>query len=101
MTSVKKRQIRTLSQVSDRKSTEPHRIFMKISLLEMEKARRQKERQKAMQRVQTIDEKIQDIDAEIKELLSVLNLPTTAASTQQSVKSDRQQSQGQKLVLKY
>lgn len=101
-----KRQIRTLSQLSGRKATEPHRIFMKISILEMEKSRRQQERQNAAQRLQKIDDKIEEIETEIAQLLTILNLPanqtTSQAPTQQATKTESSPPPaGQKFILKY
>jgi hypothetical protein len=48
---------------------EPHTIYMRITCLEMEKARRSKERKSAMARVNHIDERIQSIDIEKADLL--------------------------------
>jgi hypothetical protein len=48
---------------------EPHTIYMRITCLEMEKARRNKERESAMSRVNHIDERIQSIEVEKADLL--------------------------------
>ena len=54
--------------------SEPYRVFLKIGSLEMEKARRGKERESAMLRVKAIDDRFQDIDAEKAKLLKELDL---------------------------
>jgi hypothetical protein len=57
------REIRTLSGQADDASL-PHRAHMKLACLEMEKARRRTERNVAMQRIKSIDERLQDIESE-------------------------------------
>jgi flavoprotein len=64
--------IRTLSGRVDR-AIVPYKEYMKISCLEMEKSRRRKERESAMQRVKNIDMRIREIDAEKAVLLQNLN----------------------------
>jgi hypothetical protein len=54
--------------------SEPYRAYLRIGSLEMEKARRSKERESAMLRVNGIDERFRQIEAEKAELLKVLNL---------------------------
>jgi len=49
--------------------SEPYRAFMRISALEMEKARRGKERESAMQRVKQIDARFREIEKEKANLL--------------------------------
>ena len=53
--------------------SEPYRVYMKITTLEMEKARRAKERESAMQRVRKIDVRFQEIEAEKNKLLQGLD----------------------------
>jgi len=65
--------IRSHSGSADQVS-EPYRVFLRIGCLEMEKARRGKERESAMLRVKAIDERFQDIDAEKAGLLKELEL---------------------------
>ena len=48
----------------------PYRAFLKISCLEMEKARLGKERDSAIERVQYIEGRFREIEAEKKELLA-------------------------------
>lgn len=60
--------IRTNSGKADIFS-EPYRVFMRISALEMEKARRGKERESAMHRVREIDNRFQEIEKEKAHLL--------------------------------
>ena len=50
----------------------PYRAFMRISVLEMEKARRGLERKSAMQRIKDIDARFREIGAEKKALLETL-----------------------------
>ncbi len=63
--------IRTLSGNVDQKSV-PHRAFMRITVLEMEKSRREKERESAMHRVKNIEARFREIDAEKDEILRAL-----------------------------
>jgi len=51
---------------------QPYKAFMKIASLEMEKARRGKERESAMHRVKTIDERFKEIEAEKAAMLQAL-----------------------------
>lgn len=51
-----------------RTTNEPHTVYMQITCLEMEKARRGKERASAIRRVENINARFQEIEAE-KELL--------------------------------
>ena len=51
---------------------QPYRAYMKISCLEMEKARRGNERESAMHRVRNIDERFRQIEVEKAALLQTL-----------------------------
>ncbi len=55
--------LRTLSGRIDQASI-PYKAYMKLSCLEMEKYRRAKERESAMDRVNNIDARFRDINAE-------------------------------------
>lgn len=57
------RDIRTLSGRSDEASL-PHRAYMKLACLEMEKARRRTERNSTTERIKSIDARIQEIEIE-------------------------------------
>ncbi len=71
----------------------PYKAYMKLSILEMEKFRRGKEKTSALERVRKIDQRFQDIEAARQEIFSTLEakeirrqrlpgleeLPTTAA----------------------
>jgi hypothetical protein len=70
--------IRSHSGRSDQVS-EPYRAFLRIGCLEMEKARRGKEKESAMLRVKAIDERFRDIDAEKDKLLKELDLRNNIA----------------------
>ncbi len=50
----------------------PHKAYMRLSILEMEKYRRSKEREGALERVRLIDRRFQDIEAERQEILRML-----------------------------
>ncbi|MBI5251806.1 MAG: hypothetical protein HY912_20120 [Desulfomonile tiedjei] len=61
------REIRTHSGKVDRVAI-PHMAYMNISCLEMEKARREKEKFIALNRIKDIEKRLQEIEAE-KDLL--------------------------------
>jgi hypothetical protein len=63
--------IRTLSGKVDQAFI-PYKGYMKVSCLEMEKLRRGKERESAMQRVKNIDARFREIEAEKAALLQTL-----------------------------
>ena len=65
--------IRTLEGWVDL-AKQPYRAFMKITCLEMEKARREKERESALHRVENIDERLREIEAEKAGLMKVLGV---------------------------
>ena len=63
--------IRTNSGRVDQIS-QPYRAFMRISALEMEKARRGMERKSAMERIDQIDARFREIEGEKRVLLGAL-----------------------------
>jgi len=63
--------IRTLSSRVD-EGTIPYKAYMKLSILEMEKFRRGREKQSALDRVHHIDQRFQDIEAERQEIMRAL-----------------------------
>lgn len=63
--------IRTLSGRANEGSL-PYKAYMKLSILEMEKFRRGKEKQSALERVQKIDRRFLDIEAARQEIFSAL-----------------------------
>jgi len=63
--------IRTLSSRVD-EGTIPYKAYMKLSILEMEKFRRGKEKQSALDRVHNIDQRFLDIEAERQEVIRAL-----------------------------
>jgi hypothetical protein len=63
--------VRTLSGRVD-KTASVYKGYMKLSCLEMEKFRRNKERESAMQRVNNIDARFRDIERDKKALLQAL-----------------------------
>jgi len=50
----------------------PHEIHMRLSILEMEKARRNKEKESALQRIKIIDARFNEIEQEKHDLLKAL-----------------------------
>ena len=59
--------------------SEHYKAFLRIGCLEMEKARRGKEKESAMLRVKVINERFQEIDAEKAKLLKELDIRNTIA----------------------
>ena len=65
------RDIRTLSGKVDRIAN-PYMAYMQITCLEMEKARKGREKASALQRVEALDGRLRDIEAEKTSLLRAL-----------------------------
>jgi hypothetical protein len=63
--------IRTLSGRVDQTSL-PYRAYLKVGCLEMEKARRRKERDSASHRIENIDARMEEIEDEKAALLEAL-----------------------------
>ena len=63
--------IKTLSGRAD-EGTIPYKAYMKLSILEMEKFRRGKEKQNALEKVRKIDQRFQDIEAARQEIMTGL-----------------------------
>ena len=63
--------IPTLSRRADQRAA-PHRTYMQITCLEMEKARRGSERKAASRRIADLDTRIREIDEEEQALLQKL-----------------------------
>lgn len=63
--------IRTISGKPDIVN-EPYRAYMRITALEMEKARKTKEKESALDRVRTIESRVKEIEAEKASLLAIL-----------------------------
>lgn len=63
--------IRTLSASVD-EGTIPYKAYMKLSILEMEKYRRGKEKTSALERVRYIDQRFKDIEKERQEIFAAL-----------------------------
>ena len=77
-----KKNIRGLANIRTRSGTrdqvsEPYKAFLRIGSLEMEKARRGKEKESALNRVQNIDARFREIEAEKSELLEAIDLTAT------------------------
>lgn len=65
--------VRTLSGMVD-KASNPYMGYMKMSCLEMEKFRRGKERESALQRVRNIEARFREIEAEKATILRALSV---------------------------
>ncbi len=63
--------IRTLSGRADEGAI-PYKAYMKLSILEMERFRRGKEKQSALDRVHHIDQRFRDIETERQEIITTL-----------------------------
>ena len=63
--------IKTLSGRVDDAAT-PYKAYMKLSILEMEKYRKNKEKTSALERLQTIDQRFQEIEVEKQKTLQSL-----------------------------
>ena len=63
--------IRTLSGRVD-EGTIPYKAYMKLSILEMEKFRRGKEKTNALEMVHHIDQRFRDIEAERQKIMTAL-----------------------------
>ena len=50
----------------------PYKAYMKLSILEMEKFRRGKEKQNALDKVNRIDQRFRDIEAEREKIITAL-----------------------------
>lgn len=72
--------IRTLAGRVDQAAL-PYRAYMQVTCLEMEKARRDRERESANKRVGEIDARLREIAKEQQELLKAVANPKKAASS--------------------
>ena len=95
------RDIRTMSErISD--ADNPQRKYLALAMLELERARRNKEKQSASQRVANIDQRLADITAEQTELLAAaeaeLDISTLAERRGQAEDSDPRSGGGFKLA---
>ena len=93
--------IRTMSErISD--ADNPQRKYLALAMLELESARRNKEKQSASQRVANIDQRLADITAEQTDLLSAaeaeLDTSTLAERRGQAEDLDPQSGGGFKLA---
>jgi len=70
--------LRTLSGRVDKVAL-PYRAYMQITCLEMEKSRRDRERNSAKERIASLDARLKEIDAAKQELLKVVSPSDGAA----------------------
>ncbi len=94
--SVPNRGLQDIRTMSERISVvnNPQKKYLALAMLELEKARRTREKRSANQRVSSIDQRLADIAAEQTELLAAAEteLETSAAERQgQAEDSDPQQ----------
>jgi hypothetical protein len=81
--------IRTMSErISD--TDNPQRKYLALAMLELERARRNKEKRSASQRVNSIDQRLADITAEQAELLAAAEaeLETSTSAQRQGEAGD-------------
>jgi hypothetical protein len=72
---------------------EPYRAYMRLTAIEMEKARKNKERESALHRVRNIEARFKEIEAEKGALLEALgdrrSMPTPGTSGEDSTAPHR------------
>jgi hypothetical protein len=74
--------IRTMSErISD--ANNPQRKYLALAMLELERARRNREKESASQRVESINQRLRDISAEQSELLAAAEAELGAADAGQ------------------
>ncbi|GEM_PF-921712 len=64
--------IRTHASKASAARFQPHEAYMRLTCLEMEKARRSKEKESAVRRVRQIEARFKEIEDEKKQLLNAL-----------------------------
>ena len=79
---VQQKRLRSMKDIkthvgSGGKTFYPHKAFMKISCLEMERAHRVKESESAQLRIQAINDRLNEIDMEKNILLDRINIANT------------------------
>ncbi len=82
----------------------PHKAFMRLSCLEMEKFRRAKERESAITRVRNIEARFRDIDAEktvIMNAMNKLNSDSTVDEQKNERKLEPRSQNGAGFKIKY
>jgi hypothetical protein len=89
--------IRTMSErISD--ADNPQRKYLALAMLELEKARRNKEKRSAHQRVLSINQRLADITAEQTELLSAAAVELETTAPGETAESDDLSGDGFKLA---
>ncbi len=94
--------IRTMSErISD--ADNPQRKYLSLAMLELERARRNKERQSARQRVTSIDQRLAEIAAEQAELLAAAEteLEASAPANRHAQSPDSEGRSGGGFTLSY
>ncbi len=92
--------IRTIAGKIDHLSY-PHIAYMRISCLEMEKARKNSEKESALHRVAIIDERIREINEEKTNIQMGLAAKETAAKQQGGHQSGPAASEGDFFKIRY
>lgn len=80
--------LRTMAGRSDQ-SGKPYQAYFRIGALEMEKARKAKERESAMARVNNIDDRCHEIEAEKKALLKIVSADNQAEGQKKNSSKQR------------
>lgn len=75
----------------------PHKAFMRISCLEMEKAHRIKEMESSRRRIEAIKKRLEEIETETNALMNRIKADTKESSTVSKKTTDNRKG----LVLKY
>ena len=103
--SVPRRGVQDIHTMSERISDadNPQRKYLTLAMLELEKARRNKDKQNAAQRVANIDQRISEITAEQTELLAIVEseLETSAKTGQGGRTKDSSTRSGSGFNLAY
>ena len=95
-------EIRTMSgRISD--ADNPQRKYLALAMLELERARRDKEKQSASQRVANIDQRLADITIEQMDLLAAAEakLDTSVSARPQGRGANSNAKSGQGFTLAY
>ena len=96
-------QIKTLAAVRGCgvHSNERHVHHFQVASLELEKARRTRERQAAVKRIKNLDARLAELDALIQKRQQALAIGTTAAACDRPVKSAKQATSEKRRTLRY
>ena len=74
---------------SEREANLPHTVHLKIAALEMERARKQTERDAGASRIECLDSRIREIEREVATMLAVLCPPGARPACSPSAQTSR------------